>query len=330
MVLTIKNFESQNVWPWVVETAPTNLVWVAGTLKATLTWTSATWESWVTWTEEKLVRKEWSAPTWSMDGTTVATITTKDTYASTWYEDTGLDSTKTYYYKVFAVYDNGTEMWSTDVSVTPTGYTPWPTTIAYRPLTSTTTVNDQKNNYHLANQGWVVFGEYKGVDCAYFNMNSNSRLKIASFPTNNQSFTVFARLYLVNNNATSGRNDQIAFWWWSNCGVFKDSYVNRNTLKWIFDLYSWTVWAEGPWTFVAITYNSSTRKGSYYKNDTLVWELTQTITAGTTFAVGSNYTASGTDKKWKGWISEIWVDWKVRTAQELSDYYNNMKYKYWL
>ena len=52
MVLTIKNFESQNVWPWVVETAPTNLVGVAGTLKATLTWTSATGESWVVWTEE--------------------------------------------------------------------------------------------------------------------------------------------------------------------------------------------------------------------------------------------------------------------------------------
>lgn len=120
MVLTIKNFESQNVWPWVVETAPTNLVWVAGVLKATLTWTSATGESWVTWTEEKLVRKEWSAPTWSMDWTTVATITTKDTYASTGYEDTGLDSTKTYYYKVFAIYDNGTEMWSSDVNVQPT------------------------------------------------------------------------------------------------------------------------------------------------------------------------------------------------------------------
>ena len=119
MVLTIKNFESQNVWPWVTETAPTNLVWVAGTLKATLTWTSATGESWVTWTEEKLVRKEWSAPQWSMDWTTVATITTKDTYATNWYEDTGLDSTKTYYYKVFAVYDNGTERGSSDVNVTP-------------------------------------------------------------------------------------------------------------------------------------------------------------------------------------------------------------------
>lgn len=119
MVLTIKNFESQNVWPWVTETAPTNLVWVAGTLKATLTWTSATGESWVTWTEEKLVRKEWSAPQWSMDWTTVATITTKDTYSSTGYEDTGLDSTKTYYYKVFAIYDNWTERGSTAVDVTP-------------------------------------------------------------------------------------------------------------------------------------------------------------------------------------------------------------------
>ena len=108
MVLTIKNF-SNPVWPWIVETAPTNLVWVAGTLKATLTWTSATGESWVLWTEEKLVRKEWSAPSWSMDWTTVATITTKDTYATNWYEDTGLSSETTYYYGVFAVYDNGTE-----------------------------------------------------------------------------------------------------------------------------------------------------------------------------------------------------------------------------
>ena len=53
----------------------------------------------------------------------VATITTKDTYATAGYEDTGLDSTKTYYYKVFAVYDNGTEKGSTDVNVTPTAPT---------------------------------------------------------------------------------------------------------------------------------------------------------------------------------------------------------------
>lgn len=109
MVLTIKNFESQSVWPWVTETAPTNLVGVAGTLKATLTWTSATWESWVIWSEEKLVRKEWSAPSNSLDWTTVATITTKDTYSSTGYEDKWLSSETTYYYGVFAVYDNGTE-----------------------------------------------------------------------------------------------------------------------------------------------------------------------------------------------------------------------------
>lgn len=118
MVLTIKNF-SNPVWPWITATAPTNLVWVAGTLKATLTWTSATGESWVVWTEEKLVRKEWSAPQWSMDWDVVTTITTKDTYASTWYDDEWLDDTKTYYYKVFAIYDNGTEMWSTDITVTP-------------------------------------------------------------------------------------------------------------------------------------------------------------------------------------------------------------------
>lgn len=119
MVLTIKNFESQNIWPWVVETAPTNLVWVAGALKATLTWTSATGESWVNWESEILVRKEGSAPAWSLDWDVVVTITTKDVYASTWYEDTGLDSTKTYYYKVFAIYDNWTEKGSSEVNVTP-------------------------------------------------------------------------------------------------------------------------------------------------------------------------------------------------------------------
>ncbi len=118
MVLTIKNFESQNVWPWVTETAPTNLSATAWVWRSFVTWTSATWESWTVWTGEKLVRKEWSAPAWSMDWTVVASISTKNQYQSTWFEDLVLDDNKTYYYKVFAIYDNWTEKWSTAINVT--------------------------------------------------------------------------------------------------------------------------------------------------------------------------------------------------------------------
>ena len=49
---------------------------------------------------------------------------------------------------------------------------PWSNTIAYYPLTSTTTVNDMSgNNRNLTNHS-VSFNTYDWVNCAYFNGSS--------------------------------------------------------------------------------------------------------------------------------------------------------------
>ena len=218
MVLTIKNF-SNPVWPWITATAPTNLVWVAGTLKATLTWTSATGESWVVWTEEKLVRKKWSAPQWSMDWTVVTTITTKDTYASTGYEDTGLDSTKTYYYKVFAVYDNGTEMWSSEVSVTPT--TPPFTWLCFTAKQANSRIRIEKNgnptpvNIETSTDG-STWSDY-------------------TFDTTINLVNVWDKIYFRNKSTTttglstsSSHYYKFAMWWWINGSWDINSLLNKN------------------------------------------------------------------------------------------------------
>ena len=56
-------------------------------------------------------------------------------------------------------------------------YNPWSNTLAYYPLTSTTTVNDMSwNNHHLTNAWKVNFWGYWGVDCAYFSSWQNSWL----------------------------------------------------------------------------------------------------------------------------------------------------------
>lgn len=275
MVLTIKNFGNP-VWPWIVETAPTNLVWVAGTLKATLTWTSATGESWVTWTEEKLVRKEWSAPQWSMDWTTVATITTKDTYASTGYEDTGLDSTKTYYYKVFAVYDNWTERGSSDVNVTPQHPAPIIIETDFTTATEASVLTDWWT--------WIIYENGK------FRLDSNWLRWATATNWTAQPYKDLSNLEYEIDNITWEATCSIAGSWRCNARMFKNTnyiawqidnstsslFINYNDTK-----YQRQYFGSVTWTYnLFCNYNVKTGVTSLRveKNNATIYDKTQTLT----------------------------------------------------
>lgn len=332
MVLTIKNF-SNPVWPWVVETAPTNLVWVAGTLKATLTWTSATGESWVVWTEEKLVRKEWSAPQWSIDWTTVATITTKDTYSSTGYEDTGLDSTKTYYYKVFAIYDNWTEKGSTDVNVTPEEYIPTVDTLLWYPLENN--ANDfSGHNQNLTPDSWVTFGLNGGVQCAMLN-NNKITWNVSFLPQWWNPRTT--SIWIFNQTAMPSGSKAIEFIQYGapTQSQYRSMFYMNSTPphKWYMATsYSWSLsWQPndvGAWTLISnqrvnYTVTVENKNVKLYLNGELIWEKTfhSVNTQGTTMQLGGDFV-------W--YLSNCIIEDKARTAQEIKNYYDGMKTKYGL
>lgn len=94
---------------WIDDLSTTESWW-----KVSLTWTDPDdvvkwWKTVASWTSTKLVRKEWSAPTDSTDWDLILTETTKNQYSSSWYTDSTIPVSWTYYYVAFAVADNWLE-----------------------------------------------------------------------------------------------------------------------------------------------------------------------------------------------------------------------------
>lgn len=215
--------------------------------------------------------------------------------------------------------------------VRPIGWTPWSNTIAYRPLTSTTTLNDQSgNNYNLTNKGSVTFWTYKGVDCAYFSGTWNNYLDLSSFQTNQQTFTVLCWIYYISNGKTANGNyDQVAWWWYTNHWLRRDCYnspYNKLVCGWV---DAWSLTSDSSWIFTAYTFNGS-NVWKFYKNGSLVGSYTNTPNFWSTFAIGGIHNCANNYKKWGGGISEVIVEKRQRTAQEIASYYNQTKSKYGL
>lgn len=117
---------TESWWAWasvvpLVEKikAPTNIIAIAGNESASITWTDPNdWYSTI-WSRSILVRNASRVPTSSSDWIVLVTETTRNQYSSVWYTDTWLTPWETYYYNVFAVWDNSIETWWTWTSVVP-------------------------------------------------------------------------------------------------------------------------------------------------------------------------------------------------------------------
>lgn len=207
------------------------------------------------------------------------------------------------------------------------GWKPWSNTVAYYPLTSTTTVNDQSwNNRNLTNS-WVTFWTYKWIDCAYSNMQS--LLYNSSFVTNIQNLTISVRAYYVSNNNYGGDYNQMIWRWWGSSENFWP-YIDipqgrqlRCSPWWIGTIYPAN---NSKWMHVIVTYNGSNIIKLYVN-----WVLNATNSSAN-IPSWTNLRIWGRDwyHWWYGWLSEFIVETKVWTDAEILDYYNNTKSNYWL
>ena len=228
------------------------------------------------------------------------------------------------WYKVKKIYV-GTQQ------VRPSWWDPWNNTIAYYPLTSSTTTQDKSwNNRNLTNS-WVTFWTYKWIDCAYSNMAS--LLYNSSFVTNLQNLTVSARAYYVWNwYSWSGNYNQALWRWWSSSSENFWPYIENQYNPWLLVVSPGWFWriqltSNSKWVNVVVTYDYNNKTAIMYVDGVAGTSNTNANPPWWTYIRIGGKTSTWW---WYGWLSEFIVEWKVWTAQEILDYYNNTKSNYWL
>lgn len=220
-----------------------------------------------------------------------------------------------------------------------TWFKPWADTVAYYPLTSDSTVNDMSWNWYTLSvrNSTPTFWTWQGVDCVYFN-GSNDWLYNASVTSD-----VFW------DNAT------FSFWLYSDWGWYRVPFASEQWTSssalywlWLFTVYdpTYTVrnWRWNSYADVA----SSVPVSSSQRYHILI-----TREGGTKFSVYVNNELKGTNNigsrwnwailylwhymernsfvaRYKWWMSDFIIEKKVWAEEERTNYFNQVKAKYWL
>jgi len=329
----VYNWTEYILWWWGNIWEPLNLTVTTSWLDATIKWEDN--EIWTipptTFQKSELVRKIGSAPTSPSDWDLVVTETVKDTYKVSWYVDQWLTEWETYYYRVFSYSDLGGISYCDAVNVTPSAWwwQPWVNTVAYLPLSS-----DLDDTISWNNLTWnATFGTiwWSTVNCA---ITTNGWLSgtLANLPQGTAERTVSMRFYFSGSNTNEWWTVFYGTWWGNNQVFGAYSELNGSDWKislsqrWANSWYLYT-WTTGSWYLITMTYDSNNIWTLYINwaymgnwnvtlgtiwNDILLWSLV-----------------------WNTWdylswgFSELIIEDKCWTSQEVSDYYDLTKANYW-
>ena len=217
--------------------------------------------------------------------------------------------------------------------VRPSGWTPWANTIAYYPLDSVNTVNDLSGNgYNLSTSWTVTFTTALGVS-SMLAWNWYLYKQISTIPVwaNARTLSIWAYLpsliynkyltmWFYGTRASRHKQQQM-------CYNTNDATITPYLSNYYDDLFDNAIDNTLPqWYNLIYTYDGSTQK--LYNNGTLIAQ--QNITLGT----GNNtlyiWASSNWWDKFSWNLSNLIIENKVRTAQEIADYYNQTKSNYWL
>lgn len=214
---------------------------------------------------------------------------------------------------------------------------PWANTLAYYPLETDT--NDYSwNNRNLINN-WITFDGgvwvFDGNAIWYYTNNSlwNS--------LNNFTYSVYVNPSSIVSWAVDwdpNINRIISIIQNGNMGTFDKSLslCNSSQAQW-YNYYNWQLQIYATWisinTWYYLTYTFDGSNITIYKN----WTLEQSIACWWSYTGYTQATLcvwNDTDrnqiKKYYGKISNVIIENTARTAQEISDYYNQTKADYWL
>ena len=228
------------------------------------------------------------------------------------------------------LYDSGTEKMLKNAYIW-YWWSPWSNTLAYYPLTSTTTVNDMSwNNKTMTNNNSVTFWTHAWVDSAYFSWWSSwwylSLNK--SLWTWNSQFTANVWFY-----KTSSLNTDWTFFsvWYPN--------TNQALLTWIqssyIELWWWDLGAStnvqcpvNSWHLLTVTFDWTTYKWYLDKTQIYSWTKTFWITNYLTVIWKSVNLSSTRPMTW--YLSNMLFENIAWSSTKQSNYYDSTKHLYWI
>ena len=209
----------------------------------------------------------------------------------------------------------------------PAGWKPWSNTIAYYPLTSTTTVNDLSWNWYNLTNTSTTFWTYQWVSCASFNW-STSKLTATIWTLPQWANPRTTSLWIYN----TGVDWLSIMWYWANrTRYWCWEYTYGSSTEWYtlaaYYIDEFThINTKNSWLLFTATYDWT------YIKTYINWEIKSTssaytlATSWTNFEIWSPYATN----PFQGYASNAIIENKVRTAQEISDYYNLTKSNYGL
>lgn len=206
-------------------------------------------------------------------------------------------------------------------------FIPWANTLLYLPLNSDL-LDHWPNNISVTNN-WVTLSDSKWV------FNGSSYLWITWFNTylTNTPFTVS---FWINVSSFANQDAWIIIWsqeiswtwYWWNIVTRTDKRIRLET-QWGWTNIFATWLSTNTWYYVVWVFTSTTKY--IYLN----WSLVTSASSVTPTFIsrldiwynrGNQYVSS----YFNGSLSQIIIESKERTAQEIQDYYNNTKANYWL
>lgn len=208
------------------------------------------------------------------------------------------------------------------------GWQPWANTIVYFPLD--TDLNDYSWNYTLTANNLATINTVDGVSCLDCSANrSFANCTISTLPQWTQARTNMFRVrwnalwqypayaywtsqhskadVLWHNNASSPASPSWSQYWWS--------METNETIT------------TGQWYHIAITIDGSTEQ-KIYQNWVLKNTKHLTVNTNWTTLYLWHCTWDGTYINW--YLSKFIIEDRIRTAQEIEDYYNQTKANYWI
>jgi hypothetical protein len=209
---------------------------------------------------------------------------------------------------------------------------PWKNTVAYYPLTSTSTVNDMSwNGLNLTNNGNVSFGTNYGVNCANFPWNwvlRNSTLTTQYF---GQTFTI-SEWVLRHGN-------EFVIWTCNNSWTKRAILTNLSTTFVNYSIWTWSSFSDYQYPINSVTDQWYHIVMTHDNTGALVWYLNwqQIITWNITVGEwASNFwiwasVFKDSEIYYSNWAaSEIIIENRAWTSDQIAWYYNQTKSLYWL